>query len=214
MVGGKFNCEVSGLVLSKKVREDLVSIWTPSGLPVPALEGLRDRISELLETHLGLKPEISFMSHDKKNKVYIEGVGEKKQGGERKGGPKADKENNGYPTSPTSGPAQTRNINGVKPRKPSHALVSEAQKRRTEVERPRSPTNGPVEPTTNPWEARAAAARATEKPKVSAPTNVKAPAPVLEMKAPVVEEPQGDPEWEVVRTKNNRGRKGSRKKTL
>ena len=52
MVGGKFKCEVSGLVLSKKVREDLVAIWTPSGLPVPALEGLRDAIGQLLETHL------------------------------------------------------------------------------------------------------------------------------------------------------------------
>jgi len=83
MVGGKFECEVSGLVLSKKVREDLVSVWTPSGLPVSSLEVLRDNISKLLETHLGLKPEITFMSHDKKNKVQIQGRAEKKPAGEK-----------------------------------------------------------------------------------------------------------------------------------
>jgi len=79
MVSNKFECEISGLVLSKKVREDLVSIWTPSGLPIPSLELLRDTISKLLELHLGLQPEITFMSHDKKNKIAIAGKGEKEK---------------------------------------------------------------------------------------------------------------------------------------
>jgi len=82
MVSNKFNCEISGLVLSKKVREDLVSVWTPSGLPIASLEHLRDTISQLLELHLGLKPEITFMSHkhvDKKNKINIAGKGEKEK---------------------------------------------------------------------------------------------------------------------------------------
>ena len=30
-----------------------------------------ERARQLLETHLGLKPEITFMSHDKKNKIQI-----------------------------------------------------------------------------------------------------------------------------------------------
>jgi len=81
MVGGKFDCEVSGLVLSKKPREDLVAVWTPSGLPVPALEGLRDAIGQLLETHLvrrggggqGLFIEIlpGFLRVDKKGMFQL-----------------------------------------------------------------------------------------------------------------------------------------------
>jgi len=130
MVGGKFACEVSGLVLSKKVREDLVSVWTPSGLPVPSLEALRDNISKLLETHLGLKPEITFMSHDKKNKVNIQGRGEKK----------------GAQGAPTTGNnrAASGKFNGVKPQKKAGGERSTGAKPpRGEGVKPKSPTLGP-----------------------------------------------------------------------
>jgi len=65
MVGNKFDAEINGLVFSKKQREDLVSVWTPSGLSTTSLEVMRDAISELLELHLGIKPEITFMSHNR-----------------------------------------------------------------------------------------------------------------------------------------------------
>jgi len=129
MVSNKFNCEISGLVLSKKVREDLVSVWTPSGLPVPSLENLRDTISQLLELHLGLKPEITFMSHDKKNKVQIAGKDKKDKEGKIAGqqatklvkinGMKPAK--SGAPKSPGSTPKMT----GVKPKSPSTAPLKE-----------------------------------------------------------------------------------------
>lgn len=120
IVGGKFNCEISGLVLSKKVREDLVSIWTPSGIPTPSLEVLRDSIGDLLETHLGLKPEITFMSHDKKNRVTIQGKGEKDRK-EGKAGSKA-RFTGVKPKSPGMKPKSP----GLKPKSPQTAPLKES----------------------------------------------------------------------------------------
>lgn len=136
IVGGKFNCEISGLVLSKKVREDLVSIWTPSGIPTPSLEVLRDSIGDLLETHLGLKPEITFMSHDKKNRVTIQGKGEK---GSKDGkvGHKA-KFTGVKPKSPGIKPKSP----GLKPKSPQTAPLKEGGK----------PAGG-MAPTANAWGA-------------------------------------------------------------
>jgi len=148
MVGVKFECEVSGLVLSKKVREDLVSVWTPSGLPVTSLEVLRDNISKLLETHLGLKPEITFMSHDKKNKVQIQGRGEKKSGEKpavttRAGG---NKFTGVKPAKSKSGsPAMSAKDAISKPKSPQLAPRQEIGPSTDTSARPKTPDTNPLE---------------------------------------------------------------------
>lgn len=149
MVGGKFECELSGLVLSKKVREDLVSIWTPSGLPVSALEALRDNISDLLETHLALKAEMTFQwHHDKKNKAVVQG----KQG-EHKGNDKAAGDHRHPPARTAPSGDHRGKFTGVKPARAKQAaqpgghVPSESSPLPS---RPKSPLLAPREPVQAP----------------------------------------------------------------
>jgi len=196
MVGGKFECEVSGLVLSKKVREDLVSIWTPSGLPVASLETLRDNISKLLETHLGLKPEITFMSHDKKNKIQIpgkQGTSEKRNGDNKPQAARAPGKFTGAkPTRKT--PNSSPSLGGMPSKSPGLGPA-----------RPKSPRSAPgQEPSgQEPWAARVERpktpeSRPPENPQAAAPPpKAWQGAPSDKVKAP----PPADGEWEVVRSK-------------
>jgi len=75
-VAGSFSCEISGVVLSKKPREDLVSVWTPSGVEPQILERVRDELAALVSKHLSITPQITFMYHDKKNnsQTKIKGI--------------------------------------------------------------------------------------------------------------------------------------------
>jgi len=66
LVSTRLSCEIVGIVLSKKSRDDLVSLWTPSGQERHVLERLRDEVAELISAELKLKPLITFMYHDKK----------------------------------------------------------------------------------------------------------------------------------------------------
>lgn len=66
LVSTRLSCEIVGIVLSKKSRDDLVSLWTPSGQERHVLERLRDEVAELISTELKLKHLITFMYHDKK----------------------------------------------------------------------------------------------------------------------------------------------------
>lgn len=180
MVGGKFECEVSGLVLSKKVREDLVSIWTPSGLPTYALEHLRDNISKLLETHLGLKPEISFMSHDKKNKVNIQGkAGSEKKQGDGKGGNSARVAGKFTGVKPTKSPAMGSKPPipaGGKPKSPAMPPMEAKEK----AARPKTPERNPWGNPTQPPPERGPPASEVE----NAPAPPAPPAPPAQPEGP------------------------------
>lgn len=206
MVGGKFKCEISGLVLSKKVREDLVSIWTPSGLPEPSLMALRDAVGTLLENHLGLKPEITFMWHDRKNKINISGLNPPQNKGPNDKDPKADGKLVGEREKKRDGETKKKATKskpkspGVKPKSPS-GVKPKSPQTAPKLEKPvKSPTGmkPPVAavsaPTTNVWADRAAKAASGNEAAAASPGRLPATAPVK--KAPVKVEPRPEPEPE------------------
>lgn len=204
MVGQKFNCEISGLVLSKKVREDLVSIWTPSGIPTQSLESLRDSICDLLETHLGLKPAISFMSHDKKNRQNVPGkAGEKEQNTPKTGSKPAGGKPKFTGVKPKSSVAKPQSPN-MKPKSPTLA-----------------PTESPLDPPSKPaWgagvPASVKASRSKDAP--SRPKNERRATSVHEESSPADEptkpaEPEVDADgFMTVQSKPKKGIKGGRRR--